>query len=64
MDIRHVCTELKCTYIPTVPAENAERDSSVTRFLSDGFLHQIAPPGHLRGTLRRFCFLPKIRGDI
>ena len=28
------------------------------------FFHQIAPPGPLEGTLGRFQFLPKIRGDI
>ena len=28
------------------------------------FFHQIAPPGPIRGTLGRFWFFPKIRGDI
>ena len=28
------------------------------------FFHQIAPPGPIRGTLRRFRFFPKMRGDI
>ena len=37
---------------------------SVTRFLSVGFLHQMAPPGPLRGTLGQFSFLPKICEDI
>ena len=37
---------------------------SVTRFLCVGFLHQIAPPGPIRGTLGRFRFFPKVTGDI
>jgi len=33
--------------------KKGQRDS-VTRFLSVGFFHQIAPPGPLRGTLGQF----------
>jgi len=37
---------------------------TVSRDLSVGFLHQKAAPGLLRGTLRRFSFLPNIHRDI
>jgi len=34
------------------------------RFLSVGFLYQIASPGPIRGTLERFIFLLNIHEDI
>ena len=47
----------------TLLVYSIKRDS-VMRFFSVGFLHEIASPGTIRGTLGRFQFLPYTHGDI